>query len=98
MAGAGPRATGLYPGGRAKVELEVPKVLVIPPVLLKTDLLTLIPWHFGPQFEALYGVKTYKLLPLKISDRINLISHRSYENDPELRWFRDIEITAMQMR
>ena len=96
--GQAPELQDFIRSGEQRVEIEVPNVLVIPPVLLKTDLVALIPWHFGPQFEALYGIKTYKLPLAENSDHINLIWLGSYENDPELRWFRDIAISAIQMR
>jgi DNA-binding transcriptional LysR family regulator len=88
--GQAPELQDFIRAGEQRVEVEVPNVLVIPPILLKTDLVALIPWHFGQQFAELYGIKTFKL-PLKdITDRINFVWHRAYENDPEGRWFREI--------
>jgi DNA-binding transcriptional LysR family regulator len=94
--GQAPELQDFIRAAEQRVEVEVPNILVIPPILLKTDLVALIPWHFGQRFAELYGIKTYKLPLEKISDRINYVWHRSYENDPELRWFREIAMGAMQ--
>jgi DNA-binding transcriptional LysR family regulator len=93
--GQAPELQDFIRASEQRVEIEVPNVLVIPPILLKTDLVALIPWHFGPQFEEMYGIKTYKLPLDKISDRIKFLWHRSYENDPEVKWFRELCIKTM---
>ena len=94
--GQAPELQDFIRAGEQRVEIEVPNVLVIPPILLKTDLVALIPWHFGPQFEKLYGIKTYKLPLAQISDRINFVWHRSYETDPEVKWFRELCTSLMK--
>lgn len=88
--GQAPELQDFIRAGEQRVEIEVPNVLVIPPVLLNSDLVALIPWHFGARFEELYCIKTFKLPLEKIFDRINFFWHRSYENDPEVKWFKEL--------
>lgn len=93
--GHAPELQAFIRTGEQRVDVEVPNVLVIPPILMNTDLLAVIPWHFAERFAELYGVKAFKLPLEHISDSINFIWHRSFENDPEAKWFRELCISAM---
>jgi len=94
--GHAPELQAFIRKGEQRVDVEVPNVLVIPPILMTTDLVALVPWHFAERFAALYGTQGFKLPLEHISDCINFVWHRSYEDDPEVKWFRDLVMSAMR--
>lgn len=93
--GQAPELQALIRAGEQRVEVEVPNVLVIPPILMSTDLVALLPWHFARRFSEIYALEAFKLPIASITDNIDFVWHRALENDPEVRWFRDLCVTAL---
>lgn len=88
--GHAPELQAFIRTGEQRVDVEVPNVLVVPPFLMSTDLVAVMPWHFAKRFAELYGIRAFKLPVEHVSDSINFVWHRSFENDPEVKWFREL--------
>lgn len=93
--GQAPELQAIIRAGEQKVEIEVPNVLVIPPILMSTDLVALMPWHFAQRFSEIYPLEAFKLPVAPITDSIDFVWHRALEKDPEVRWFRGLCISAL---
>jgi DNA-binding transcriptional LysR family regulator len=93
--GHAPELKDFIRAAEQQIDIEVPNVLVIPPILMNSDLVALVPWHFAQKFAEIYGVKAFRLPVGKMSDRINFVWHRSYENDPEVKWFKELCMSAL---
>lgn len=78
-----------------RIDVEVPNVLVIPPLLVNSDLLALLPLHFAEQFSKVYGTRVFRPPVAELSDSVDFIWYGPYENDPELSWFRNLCFSAV---
>lgn len=53
--GHAPELKDFIRAAEQQIDIEVPNVLVIPPILMNSDLVALVPWHFAQKFAELYG-------------------------------------------
>jgi len=79
-----------------RADVEVPNVLVVPSILAKTDLLALLPSTYADLFLETHDIQSFKVPIAHQTDKTFLIWHKAYENDPEILWFREVCIEAVQ--
>jgi DNA-binding transcriptional LysR family regulator len=79
-----------------RADVEVPNVLVVPSILAKTDLVAALPSTYASYFTATHDLQSYKVPITHTTDKTFLIWHKAYEDDPELKWFRDVCLDAVK--
>ncbi len=79
------RALGL----EAKVRLSLPHFLVMPAILARTDLATLIPYRLARTFMETGDFRLLELSPRSPELEVAVHWVRRHENDPGIRWLRD---------
>jgi DNA-binding transcriptional LysR family regulator len=85
----------LAKAAEARIEIEVPNILVAPDVLVQTDLVALMPWAMAKKMQESHPVSLFNLPFPQLPHSSKIVWHRAYGNDPELNWFREICIEAM---
>jgi len=76
-------------GVRERTKLEVPNALLLPHVVIQSDLLALVPEEMAARFIEIYPIQQFRL-PVPVPPiRTHMIWHRSMTSDLGHRWFRE---------
>jgi LysR family transcriptional activator for leuABCD operon len=77
-------------------DVEVPNIMVLPSILSKTDLLALVPTAYADMFKVAHDVESYEIPIAHRMDKTFMIWHKAYEDDPAIKWFREICEAAVE--